>query len=170
MKNYALLLVFALICCKSESKPSNDPNKISETNSIETVDNTNEDNGAIVAIQKTYTASQKDANGTFSQTLSVSWLSEDTIQYTLVFENQSCKKSAIGGKATALKPGKEPFMNSYNGTSFEVKRYQESKQGYKILLHIDSTNKDKAVVDFSFTEDGENENCKPSIVVMVEQK
>ncbi|WP_299246177.1 hypothetical protein [uncultured Aquimarina sp.] len=169
MKNYTLLLLFAFICCKSESKPSDNLNKLSETNPTEAVDTTNEENDPVAVIQKTYTATQKDTNGSFTQKLSVSWLSEDTIQYTFVFENQSCKKTTLGGKATALKPGKEPFMNSHNGASFEVKRYRENKHSYNILLHIDSTNKDKAVVELSPSEDSENENCKPSDIVMVAQ-
>ncbi|AXT51708.1 hypothetical protein D1818_12975 [Aquimarina sp. BL5] len=169
MKNYTLLLLFAFICCKSESKPSNNLNGLSETDPVETVDSVNEEESIIVLTQKTYAATQKDKNGDFTQKLSVSWLSEDTIQYTLVFENQYCKKTTIGGKATALKPGKEPFMNSYKGASFEVKKYQENKQGYKIVLHIDSANKDKAAVNLSLTEDGENEGCKPSSIVMVAQ-
>jgi len=169
MKNYTLLLLFAFICCKSESKPSNDLNGLSETDPVEAVDSVNEEENIIVITQKTYAATQKDKNGNFTQKLSVSWLSEDTIQYTLVFENQYCKKTTIGGKATALKPGKEPFMNSYKGASFEVKKYQENKQGYKIVLHIDSANKDKATIDLSLTEDGENEGCKPSSIVMVAQ-
>ncbi|WP_299220878.1 hypothetical protein [uncultured Aquimarina sp.] len=169
MKNYTLLLLFAFICCKSESKPSDNHNKLSETNPTEEVDTTNEENSPVTVTQKTYIATQNDKTGNITQKLSVSWLSEDTIQYTLVFENQSCKKTTIGGKATALKPGKEPFMNSYKGASFEVKKYQESKQGYKIVLHIDSTNKDKAVVDLSLSQDGENEDCKPSSMVMVAQ-
>ncbi|WP_299258628.1 hypothetical protein [uncultured Aquimarina sp.] len=170
MKNYTLLILFAFICCKSESKSSDDLNKLSETNQTQVAETTNEKNSDVVATQKTYTATQKDANGTITQKLSVSWLSEETIQYTFVFENQSCKKTTIKGRATALKPKKEPFMDSYNGKAFEVKRYQERKQGYKILLHIDSTNKDKAVVDLRLGEDDEDEDCKASSIVMVEQK
>ncbi|WP_298313788.1 hypothetical protein [uncultured Aquimarina sp.] len=169
MKNYTLLLLFAFICCKSESKPSNDLNGLSETDPVEAVDSVNEEESTTVITQKTYAATQKGKNGNSTQKLSVSWLSENTIQYTFVFENQSCKKTTIGGKATALKPGKEPFMNSYNGVAFEVIKYKESKQGYNIVLQIDSANKDKATVNLSLNEDGENEGCKPSSIVMVAQ-
>ncbi|WP_378180928.1 hypothetical protein [Aquimarina sp. SS2-1] len=170
MKNYALLLLFALICCKSESKSSNDTEKRNQINATENIENLSAENSAAIMMQKTYTAVLKDANNNFTQNLTVSWLSDDTIQYVLTFENQSCKKTTIGGRATILNPGKEPFMISYKGASVEVNKYQDQKEGLKLQLQIDTTNQDKAVVDVWSTEDGDNENCKPSSVVMVEQK
>ncbi|MHA7055724.1 hypothetical protein ACWGOQ_0000785 [Aquimarina sp. M1] len=169
MKNYTLLLLFVFICCKSESKSSDDLENTTKITTTETVSDTSVETNDGILTQKTYTATQKDANGSFTQKLSVSWLTEDTIQYTLVFENQSCQKRTISGKATALKPKEEPFMISYKGASIKVKKYVYSKQGYEIELQIDAVNKDKAIVELDLNENSENENCTPSDVVMIAQ-
>ncbi|WP_299894343.1 hypothetical protein [uncultured Aquimarina sp.] len=162
MKNYALLFLFALICCKSESKS---PNETTVSNNITNSENVSDITVADNLIQKTYTIQGNSSK----QNLSIQWISDTTIQYTLTFSNNTCNKT-VGGRATIVKANGEPFAISHNGTSVEVDKYQEKKEGFKIILQIDSQNKDKAVVDLILTEDGENENCSPESAVMLEQK
>lgn len=170
MKNYTLLLLFAFICCKSESKSSNElkDNKTNTTQVAKDLDTETKIVNTIIAT-KTYVAQQKDANGSYSQNLLISWISDNIVEYTLTWNNNSCKKT-IKGRANSIKPEKEPFMSSYKGVSFEVTKYKDSKSDYSILLQLDSTNKDKAVVELTSTADGDNEDCRPESVVMVEQK
>ncbi len=171
MKNYTLLLLFAFICCKSESKPSNEL-KDNETKTTQVAEDLNTEIKSVNTIiaTKKYVAQQKDANGSYSQNLLISWISDNTVEYTLTWNNNSCKRT-VKGRANSLKPEKEPFMSSYKGVSFEVTKYKDSKSDYSILLQLDSTNKDKAVVDLVLTTDGDeqDEECKPQSVVMVEQ-
>ncbi|SEM07517.1 hypothetical protein SAMN04487910_4064 [Aquimarina amphilecti] len=170
MKNYILLLLFAFICCKSESKPANElkDTEINATQMAEDLSPETESTNTIIAT-KTYVIEQNNANGNYSQNLSISWISDNTVEYTLTWNNSSCKKT-IKGRANSIKPEKEPFMSSYKGVSFEVTKYKDSKSDYSILLQLDSTSKDKAVVELTSTADGDNEDCRPESVVMVEQK
>ncbi len=61
-------------------------------------------------------------------------------------------------------------MNSYKGTFFKITKYEDNNRSYTVELQIDSENKDKAVVEVSFNESGENEDCEPQDVIMLEQK
>ena len=168
MKNYILLLLFVFICCKSESKSSN-ALKTDETETNQVVADVSDETNAYIVTTKTYRVIQEGKKGAFTQNLSVSWLSDNTIQYTLVFESQSCKKKTVGGRATSVKPGKEPFMNSYKGASFEVTKYKGTTKDFRVLLQIDTMNKDKAIVSLTSTQADRDENCLPQKAVMLEQ-
>jgi len=166
MKNYTLLFLFALICCKSESKSSDNSiidDQVSASDVVSSIAPADDFN------QKKYSIQGNDSKNGSTQSLSIRWISEDIVEYILTFNNPSCTKT-ISGRAKGIKPKKEPFMNSYKGTSFEVKRYKDRKSEFNIELQIDSVNKDKAVVDLIFNEDTANENCRPESITMLEQK
>ncbi|MGY3791806.1 hypothetical protein [uncultured Aquimarina sp.] len=176
MKNYALLFLFALICCKSESKSPNDTtvsNNITNSENVSDVTTTDNSNPRTYSIQGTSSAKKgensKKNGGNFSQNLSIQWISDTSIQYTLTYSNGSCNKT-VGGRATIVKAKNEPFAISHNGKSVEVDKYKDTKQGFDIILQIDAQSKDKASVNLVFTEDDGNENCTPESAVMLEQK
>lgn len=177
MKNYALLFLFALICCKSESKSPNDTtvsNNIANSENVsDATTSANNSNPRTYSIQGT-SSSKKGENSkkngsNFSQNLSIQWISDTTIQYTLTFNSGACNKT-VGGRATMVKANKEPFAISHNGKSLEVDKYKDKKEGFDIILQIDSQSKDKAAVNLVFTEDDGNENCTPESAVMLEKK
>ncbi|GAA0715694.1 hypothetical protein GCM10009430_10490 [Aquimarina litoralis] len=177
MKNYALLFLFALICCKSESKSPNETtvsNNLANSENVSDIITTNNTNPRTYSIQGTSSAkkgeSSKKNGGNFSQNLSIQWVSDTTIQYTLTYSSGACNKT-VGGKATIVKANGEPFAISHNGKSVEVDKYKDTKQGFDIILQIDAKAKDKAAVNLiSTTEDDSNENCIPESGVMLEQK
>ncbi|WP_108803286.1 hypothetical protein [Aquimarina sp. Aq107] len=176
MKNYTLLLLFAFICCKSESKSPNDTtvnNNLVNSENVSDVTITNNSNPRTYSIQGTGSSkkgenSKKNA-GNFSQNLSIQWISDTAIQYTLTFNNATCNKT-IGGRASIVKANKEPFAISHNGKSLEVDKYKDKKESFDIILQIDSQSKDKVAVNLVFTKDDGDENCTPESAVMLEQK
>jgi len=163
MKNYILLLLITLLSYTSQSKPVNE---VFFENEIPAITECNEANN--IPTQKKYVATKKNIKDDFNQNLSVSWISETVVQYTFVFDNQSCKKT-IGGTAKISIAKKKPSFSSHEGNTFEINRYEDHKNGFKIVLQIDALTKDKAIVEMVFTEDPEEEDCKPHSVVMIAQ-
>jgi len=136
---------------------------------ITDINNCNETDN--IPTQIKYTASKKNTKGNYNQDLSVTWISETVVQYTLIFDNQFCKKT-IKGTAKSVKLKKAPSRSAYKGESFEVTQYVDgSRKGFKILLQIETTNKDKARATLTWNEEPspKQENCKPGNVLMIAQ-
>lgn len=125
--------------------------------------------------QKTYTAKKTDADDSFSQELSVNWISEGTIEYTLTINNESCS-STYRGKATSanIKDKKTGEIKAVQAViknkrkSFLATHYTEKNRDFKVSIQIDSENKNIAVVKFStFLKDEYQIQCRSREVLML---
>ena len=171
---YLLLTIFLLISCKkthnTETKDDvvNQQNAIvkNQRDSLIKTENLHIKDSILKNYNTIYTAYDFDSSDAYSQILAINWISKDSIEYIIDYENQLCegicKGIAIRKYAdTALKEDKNTGENSY------FIEYSERKEELLIVILIEPEKEFKAKT--TIYEGNYASECSPYEFVMTKK-
>ncbi len=166
-KLIVLLIALTVHSCNIEKKDTKRLNVSTIKDSVQVKKEITEINKEKKTYDKIFTAKQEKSNDDFHQELSVNWISENEIEYKLIYSNQLCEGESRG-KAINKNPGMDPEIGEYEGYAYPSIQYEEKKDDILVIIKIASANRDKATA--GIFEGKYSSECSPYESVMLEKK
>ena len=109
-----------------------------------------------------YSAYDFDSSDAYSQILAINWISKDSIEYIIDYENQLCDGFC---KGIAVSKYSEKDQNTEEDSSFI--EYSETKEDLHIIILLEAENKNKAKA--TIYEGNYASECSPYEFVMTKK-